>query len=383
MRRHLYTEDHEQYRHVVREFLDREVSPRKDQWDRDRWIPREVYARAAAAGVLGLPVPEEYGGAGEPDYRYRMVVHEEVARVSALSFGLTLILQDDLVLPYLLNRADGDQKKRWLPRMASGESIWAIAMTEPGAGSDLQGIRTTARRDGEDWVVSGQKTFISSGIMADCVIVAVRTDPAAGSRGFSLLVVEDGIPGFSRGRKLDKIGLPGQDTAELFFDDARVPSGNLLAEEGQGLHYLMSHLPRERFTIAASALANSRAVYQLTRAYCLERTAFGQPIADFQNTRFTLAEIETQLDIVEAYLDKSVLALNEGELTPIDAAKGKWFATDLQKNVIDRCLQLYGGYGYMLEYEVARFYLDTRVHPIFGGTNEIMKELIGRDLVRR
>jgi len=383
MERGLYTEDHEAYRETVREFLAREVAPYADQWDEDRWIPREVFAKAAQAGIYALAVPEEYGGAGEPDYRFRMIVCEEVARINALSFGLTIALQDDLVLAYLLDITNSEQRKRWLPGFASGEIIGALAMTEPGAGSDLQGMRTSARRDGEEWVINGSKTFISSGIMADLVILATRTDPDAGSRGFTLFVVERDTPGFERGRKLDKIGLPAQDTAELFFSQARVPDGNMLGEEGQGLQYLMSHLPRERLGVSAKAIATCRAILDLTIEYCNGRTAFGKPISQFQNTRFELAEMETEIDIAEAYVDRSALSYNAGTLTPVEAAKGKWYVSELQKRVIDRCLQLHGGYGYMTEYAVGKAYIDTRIQTIYGGTTEIMKELIGRDIVKR
>jgi len=383
MERSLYTEDHEAYRETVREFLAREVAPYADQWDEDRWIPREVFAKAAQAGIYALAVPEEYGGAGEPDYRFRMIVCEEVARINALSFGLTIALQDDLVLAYLLDITNEEQRKRWLPGFATGEIIGALAMTEPGAGSDLQGMRTSARRDGEEWVINGSKTFISSGIMADLVVLATRTDPEAGSRGFTLFVVERDTPGFERGRKLDKIGLPAQDTAELFFDNARVPADNMLGEEGQGLQYLMSHLPRERLGVSAKAIATCRAILDLTIQYCNGRTAFGKPISQFQNTRFELAEMETEIDIAEAYVDRSALAYNAGTLTPVEAAKGKWYVSELQKRVIDRCLQLHGGYGYMTEYAVGKAYIDTRIQTIYGGTTEIMKELIGRDIVKR
>ncbi|HET6153232.1 MAG TPA: acyl-CoA dehydrogenase family protein [Marmoricola sp.] len=383
MDRGLYTEDHEAYRKTVREFLAREVAPYADLWDEERWIPREVFAKAAQAGVYALAVPEEYGGAGEPDYRFRMVVCEEISRINALSFGLTIALQDDLVLAYLLDIADAEQRKRWLPGFASGEIIGALAMTEPGAGSDLQGMRTSARRDGDQWVVNGSKTFISSGIMADLVVLATRTDPDAGSRGFTLFVVERDTPGFERGRKLDKIGLPAQDTAELFFTDARIPAHNMLGEEGHGLQYLMSHLPRERLGVSAKAIATSRAILDRTIEYCTGRTAFGKPIADFQNTRFELAEMETEVDVAEAYVDRSALAYNAGTLSPVEAAKGKWYVSELQKRVIDRCLQLHGGYGYMTEYAVGKAYIDTRIQTIYGGTTEIMKELIGREIVKR
>ncbi|MCW2749678.1 MAG: acyl-CoA dehydrogenase [Aeromicrobium sp.] len=382
MERNLYDNDHEHYRATVREFLAREVVPHKDAWDDEGWIPREVFAKAAAAGVYALQVPEAFGGAGEPDYRYRMITCEEVARINALSFGLTLSLQDDLVLAYLMDLTDDEQKKRWLPGFASGEIIGALAMTEPGAGSDLQGMRTSATRDGDSWLLNGQKTFISSGIMSDLVVVAARTDPEAGSRGFSLFIVERDTPGFERGRKLDKIGLPSQDTAELFFANARVPAENLLGHEGKGLQYLMSHLPRERLGVSAKALATTRAIFDITVDYCKQRTAFGKSIADFQNTRFELAEMATEIDIVESYVDRSVLAYNDGTLTPVDAAKGKWFVSELQKRVIDRCLQLHGGYGYMREYAVGKAYIDTRIQTIYGGTTEIMKEIIGRDLVK-
>ena len=381
MDRQLYEEDHEAYRETVREFLAREVEPHKDQWDDDGWIPREVYASAAEAGIYALQVPEEYGGAGVADYRFRMVACEEIARVNALSFGLTISLQDDLVLAYLLDLTDDEQKKRWLPGFTTGSIIGALAMTEPGAGSDLRGMRTSARRDGDSWLLNGQKTFISSGIMSDLVVVAACTDQEAGSKGFSLFGVEKDTPGFERGRKLDKIGLPSQDTAELFFDDARVPATNLIGEEGKGLHYLMSHLPRERLGVSAKALATTRAIFEQTVAYTRERNAFGLPISDFQHTRFELAEMATEIDVATAYVDQSVRAHNAGRLTPVDAAKGKWFVSELQKRVIDRCLQLHGGYGFMREYPVGKAYVDTRIQTIYGGTTEIMKEIIGRDLV--
>jgi alkylation response protein AidB-like acyl-CoA dehydrogenase len=358
------------------------VVPYQHDWDRQHMIDRTVFARAAKAGIYGLQIDERFGGAGERDYRYRMVVCEELARVFAFSFGLTVSLQDDLVLHYLLDLTTELQKQRWLPGFASGELIGALAMTEPGAGSDLKGIRTSARRDGDQWILNGQKTFISSGIMADVVVVAARTDPEGGSRAFSLFVVERDTPGFERGRQLDKIGLPAQDTAELFFHDAVVPAANLLGEAGRGLPYLMSHLPRERLGVTAKAIGNSRAIFDQTVEYCRQRTAFGQPLTGQQHIRFELAEMATQIDIAEAYVDKSVLAFNAGELSAVDAAKGKWYVSELQKSVIDRCLQLHGGYGYMTEYPVARAFLDTRVQTIYGGTTEIMKEIIGRDIAR-
>jgi alkylation response protein AidB-like acyl-CoA dehydrogenase len=378
--RTLYEPDHEAYRETVREFLAREVVPHQHDWDRQHMIDRAVFVRAAKAGIYALQIDECFGGGGEPDYRYRMVVCEEVARVFAFSFGLTISLQDDLVLHYLLDLTTEQQKESWLPGFASGELIGALAMTEPGAGSDLKGIRTSARRDGDHWILNGQKTFISSGIMADVVVVAARTDPDGGSGALSLFVVERGTPGFERGRQLDKIGLPAQDTAELFFHDAVVPAANLLGEQGGGLHYLMSHLPRERLGVTAKAIANTRAIFDQTVEYCRQRTAFGQPLTGQQHIRFELAEMATEIDVAEAYADKSVLAFNAGELSAVDAAKGKWYVSELQKRVIDRCLQLHGGYGYMSEYPVARAFLDTRVQTIYGGTTEIMKEIIGREI---
>ena len=383
MKRSLYEDDHEAYRETVREFLTREVVPHQHDWDEQRWIDRSVFARAAKCGIYGLQVGEKYGGAGESDYRYRMVVSEEIARINALSFGLTVSLQDDLVLHYLLDLTNDEQKQRWLPGFAAGELIGALAMTEPGAGSDLRGMRTTAQLDGDRWILNGQKTFISSGIMSDLVIVAAKTDAEAGSRGFSLFVVERDTPGFERGRKLDKIGLPAQDTSELYFENAEVPAANLLGEAGRGLQHLMSHLPRERLGVTATAMATSRAIFNQTVEYCQQRQAFGGPLTDKQHVRFELAEMETEIDLAEAYTDKTVLAYNAGELSPVDAAKGKWYLSELQKRVLDRCLQLHGGYGYMLEYPVARAYLDTRIQTIYGGTTEIMKEIIGRDIAGR
>lgn len=380
MKRTLYDADHEAYRETVREFLAREVEPHKDEWDRQHWIDREVFARAAKAGIYALQVDEAHGGAGESDYRYRMIVCEEIARINALSFGLTVSLQDDLVLHYLLDLTTDEQRQRWLPGFATGEIIGALAMTEPGTGSDLRGIRTTAKRDGDDYVVNGQKTFISSGIMSDVVVVAARTGNEGGSRDLSLFVVERDTPGFERGRQLEKIGLPAQDTSELFFDNAVVPAANMLGEEGHGLQYLMSHLPRERLGVSAKAIATTRAIFEITAEYCRQRNAFGKPLTANQHIRFELADMATEIDVAEAYVDKSVMAYNAGELTATDAAKGKWFVSELQKRVVDRCLQLHGGYGYMAEYAVARAYVDTRIQTIYGGTTEIMKEIIGREI---
>lgn len=380
MERQLFDKDHEVYRELVREFVAREVTPKLEQWDAERLIDRDVWHTAGQHGILGLSVPEEFGGGGQPDYRYRMVVTEELAAVGAASLISSFSLQDDIALPYFLDLGTPEQKAWWLPGLAAGETIAAIAMSEPGAGSDLQGVRTTATLDGDEWVINGQKTFITSGINADTVIVVARTDPGAGSRGFSLLVVDRDTPGFTRGRKLDKIGLRAQDTAELYFDNVRVPKENLLGAEGHGFAHLMERLPRERISIAASAVASADTVFRETTHYCFDRKAFGKHVGDFQNSRFMLAEMATELDLTRVFLDASVLALNEDKLTGVDAAKAKWWATELQKTVVDRCLQLHGGYGYMLEYPVAQAFMDSRVQTIYGGTTEIMKEIIGRDL---
>ncbi|MCW2299065.1 MAG: fadE [Rhodococcus erythropolis] len=382
MRRTLFTADHEAYRETVREFIAREITPHYDSWEEARLVDRSAWLAAGKMGIVGLAVPEQYGGSGELDYRYRYVVAEEIARTGTTSFGAGLGLQDDIVIPYIADLGTDEQKARWLPGMAAGELICAIAMTEPGTGSDLQGIKTSAVRDGDDWILNGQKTFITSGIHADIVIVAARTDLKAGSRGFSLLVVERGMDGFTRGRKLHKVGLAGQDTAELSFDNVRVPVGNLLGEEGGGLIHLMERLPRERLSIAASAISSARAAYEWTKDYAFDRTAFGKPIGDFQNTRFALAEMLTEIDVTQAYVDNAVLAINDDQLSAVEAAQAKWWASELQKRVVDRCVQLHGGYGYMMEYPIARAYIDSRIQTIYGGTTEIMKEIIGRDIAK-
>jgi alkylation response protein AidB-like acyl-CoA dehydrogenase len=380
MDRGLYDDDHEAFRAVVREFVDREVRPNLPRWDEAHLIDREVWLAAGKQGVIGLPVPERYGGAGSGDFRYRCVVMEELAQAGATSVSSGFGLQDDIAMPYLIDLCTDEQARRWLPSMATGECIGAIAMTEPGAGSDLQGIRTTAARDGAEWVINGAKTFITNGILSDLVIVVARTDQSAAARGISLIVVERGAPGFSRGRKLDKLGLVAQDTAELFFDDVRVPADNLLGTEGGGFIHLMERLPRERMSIAMMAVAATRAALGWTVEYTKQRTAFGQPIAAFQNTQFELASCVTEFEVLEAYVDKAVLALNAGTLSAVDAAKAKLWATEVQNRVIDRCLQLFGGYGYMNEYPIARAFADARVQRIYGGTSEIMKTIIGRDV---
>jgi long-chain-acyl-CoA dehydrogenase len=383
MQRDLYTDDHEAFRDVVKTFVEREVTPNIERWDEERLTGRDVWLAAGRQGIVGLSGPEDCGGAGLSDFRYRNVVMEEFARVGATALSSSFSLQDDILIPYFTSLATPDQRVRWLTPMCAGAMITAIAMTEPGAGSDLKGIQTRAEKVPGGWQLNGAKTFITSGIQADLVVVVARTGAVSGSSGFSLLVVDDGTEGFSRGRKLDKVGLLAQDTAELFFADVFVPDENLLGVEGAGFRHLMDHLPLERFGIAAAAMASADAAFGWTLDYVTQRQAFGQRIADFQNTQFVLAEVSTELDVTRAYIDKCVLALSEGKLTAVEASKAKLWATDVQVRTIDRLLQLYGGYGYMLEYPIGRAYRDARIQKIYGGTNEIMKVIIGRDLVGR
>ena len=379
MQRDIFDAEHDAFRSLARTFIAKEITPFHDQWERDGQVSRDVWLAAGRTGLLGMDVPEEYGGGGVPDFRYNTVLLEELTKAGATGIGFPL--QNDVVAPYLLRLADEDQKKRWLPGFCSGEIITAIAMTEPGAGSDLQGITTHARRDGDDWVLNGSKTFITNGILSDLVIVVARTDPDAGSRGFSLLVVERGMPGFERGRRLEKVGLKAQDTAELSFTDVRVPAANVLGAPGSGFVSLMQNLAQERLSIAVGSVAGAARALELTLAYTKERTAFGGPIANFQNTRFELAEMDTEVTVTQVFVDKCIAEHVAGRLTVQDAAKAKWWASDVQKRVVDRCVQLHGGYGYMLEYPIAKAFVDSRVQAIYGGTNEIMKEIIGRALV--
>ncbi|MGA2830515.1 MAG: acyl-CoA dehydrogenase family protein [Streptosporangiaceae bacterium] len=380
MRRTVYEPEHEQFREVVREFLAREVAPHGQAWEKAGIVDREVYRSAGKHGLIGFNVPEEFGGGGVDDFRFNAVVTEELAQGGAGTPGFSL--HNDVIAPYFTSLTTPAQRQRWLPGFASGDLIGAIAMTEPGTGSDLAGIRTRAVPDGDTWMLSGAKTFISSGINSDLVIVVARTsaDPEAGHRAFSLLVVERDMPGFTRGRNLEKIGLKSQDTAELFFDQVPVPAANVLGELGQGFYHLMHNLPAERMSIAISAVAGARAVFRETLDYAKNRQAFGRPIGSFQHNRFVLAELDTELDLAQVYVDRCLEAMGTAELTAVEAAKAKWWTTELQKRVIDACLQLHGGYGYMMEFPVARAYLDTRVHTIYGGSTEIMKEIIGRDL---
>jgi len=373
------TPEHLMFRDAVRQFVAREVVPYHAQWEKDGQVSREVWLKAGQMGFLGMDVPEAYGGSGTDDFRYNALFLEELARVGASGPGFGV--QNDLVIPYLLRFANEEQKQRWLPKLVSGQSIGSLAMTEPDAGSDLQGIRTTAVCDGDHYLLNGSKTFISNGLLNDLAIVACKTDPTEGAKGMSLLVVERGMPGYERGRRLEKIGRHAQDTAELFFHDVRVPTANLLGEEGQGFYYLMHNLPQGRLVIALGALAAAEAAFEVTLAYCRQRKAFGRPIGEFQNSRFKLAEMKTELQIGRVYLDHCIMLQVARTLTAEEAAMAKWWCSDMASRVINQCVQLHGGYGYMLEYPVARFYLDVRVDPIHGGTNEIMKELIGRRLL--
>jgi alkylation response protein AidB-like acyl-CoA dehydrogenase len=376
--RQLFDADHDAFRETARAFCDKEIVPHHDAWEEAGIVPREVWTAAGEAGLLGFMMPVEYGGGGVRDFRFNAVVIEELTRARASGVGFAI--HTDINSAYLLDYATDEQKARWLPGFCSGETITAIAMTEPGAGSDLQGIQTTARRDGDHYVLNGQKTFISNGILADLVIVVAKTDPAAGAQGISLLVVERGMPGFERGRNLDKIGLKAQDTAELFFDNVQVPVENLLGEEGKGFVYLMEKLPQERLAIAVVAAAACENLLAQTLEYVKDRKAFGRPIGSFQNSRFVLAETATETQIARVFVDRCIQELNAGSLTVAEAAMAKWWTTELQKKVVDRCLQLYGGYGFMTEYPIAKAYLDTRIQTIYGGTTEIMKEIIGRTM---
>jgi alkylation response protein AidB-like acyl-CoA dehydrogenase len=376
--RDIFTEEHAAFRDLVRLFIAKEIAPHHEQWERDGMVSRDVWLAAGRTGLLGIEIDEKYGGGGLQDYRYYLILGEELARTGMHGPGFGV--HNDIIGPYLQRLCTPEQCERWLPGYCSGEIITAIAMSEPGAGSDLQGIRTTAVRDGDHYILNGQKTFISNGQLCDLVIVVARTDPEAGYRGISLFVVERGMDGFERGRNLDKVGMHAQDTSELFFSDVRVPAGNLLGEEGGGFIALMQNLPRERVAIGTAALAGAEGAFEQTLEYCKQRQAFGRPIGKFQHNRFVLAEMATELAVARAFTDRCVTEHNAGRLSTEEASMLKWWDTELCNKVIDRCVQLYGGYGYMREYPVARAYADGRAQTIFGGTTEIMKEIIGRGL---
>ncbi len=378
MSRAIFDQEHEAFREAVGTFLDKEVVPFHDQWERDGIVDREVWAKAGAQGLLGLQLDEEYGGGGTPDFRYNVVIGEELTRRGV--YGPAFTLFNDMIVPYLAASASEEQRQRWFPGLCSGETIAAIAMSEPGAGSDLQGIRTSAVDAGDHYVLNGQKTFISNGILADLVVVVARTDPDAGHQGISLLVVERGMEGFERGRNLEKIGQHAQDTAELFFADVRVPKANLLGEEGSGFVHLMTNLSQERLSIAVSAATACEVVVDATLRYAKDRTAFGRPIGKFQHNRFVIAEMATEAHIARVFVDDCIAQHLRGELDAKTASMAKYWVTELQNKLVDRGVQMHGGYGYMAEYPIARAFVNSRVQTIYGGTTEIQKEIIGRSL---
>jgi alkylation response protein AidB-like acyl-CoA dehydrogenase len=382
MDRKHYDDDHRAFADAFRAFAQKSIVPKYLDWEKAGITPREVFQEAGRSGFLGMSVPEEYGGGGVDDFRFNQILNEEIATAGITGSGLGISLHNDTCLPYFLSFADDEQRKRWLPGIVSGELITAVAMTEPGAGSDLAGLRTNATRDGDHYVVNGAKTFITNGINADLVITAVRTgsDPNDRRGGMSLMILERGMPGFERGRNLDKLGLHSQDTAELSFTDVRVPVENRLGDEGEGFAQLRQKLPQERTSIAVNAIAEATAAFAETLQYVHDRKAFGKEIGAFQNTKFVLADIAAEIDVAQAFVDRCVDRLNSGELDAADAAKAKYFCTELQGRVIDRCLQIHGGYGYMTEYPIARRYADARVTRIYGGTSEIMKSVISKSI---
>jgi alkylation response protein AidB-like acyl-CoA dehydrogenase len=380
MNRPLFGPEHEALREAWGSFLDREVAPVYDDWERARRIPREVLRRVGELGFLSPAVPERFGGAGTDDFRFNAVLTEEPARRGFTGIAMALSVHHDVAVPYLLELTTEEQKQRWLPGVASGELIAAIAMSEPGTGSDVAAIATRARRVNGGYVVSGAKTFISNGLNSDVVVTAVRTGDSGRHDDISILVIEEGMPGFERGRNLEKLGTHSQDTAELFFDEVPVPAENLLGEEGQGFRYLMRNLAQERLAIAITAAAGATGALERTLEYVKERRAFGRPVGTFQNSRFKLAACHAEMQVTQAHIDAAIARHVAGELTPEDAAIAKYWATESQGRIVDTCLQLHGGYGYMLEYPIARAYADARVNRIYGGSNEIMLEIVGRSL---
>ncbi len=380
MDRSIFTEEHDAFRQMVRGFMETEVAPFHEEWENGPGIvPRELWKKAGAQGLLCTDVPTEYGGGGVADFRYHTIVGEEVARIGATGVGISL--HNDVIVPYFLKYANDEQKARYFPGMVSGEIITAIAMTEPGTGSDLAGVKTTAiKQDDGSYLLNGSKTFITNGILADTVIVVAKTDPDDQHGGISLLLVDREMAGFERGRKLKKMGMHAQDTAELIFTDVRVPAENLLGEEGMGFIYLMQALPQERLSIAVGSVAGAQAALDMTLQYAKEREAFGKPIGRFQNSRFMLAEMRTKITIGQQFVDRCITLHNEGKLSVDEAAMAKYWCTDMLGEVVDAGVQLHGGYGYMNEYPISRAYVDARVSRIYGGTNEIMKEIIGRTM---
>ncbi len=372
----------ELFRDNVRRFLENEIQPHYEQWEKEGWMPREYWHKLGENGLLCVDMPEQYGGSGV-SFHFSMVVNNEMSHMGLCSLATAISVHSDICAPYIEHLASDDLKAHWLPRMASGDAVCAIGMTEPGAGSDLAGIRTSAVRDGDCYVVNGSKTFISNGQHADIVVMAVKTDPAAGSKGVSLLLIDTSLPGFSKGRKLEKMGLHSQDTSELFMDNVRVPVECLLGEEGKGFAYMMNELPRERLNIAVTGVAAAEGTLQRTCQYVQERKAFGKPLAQLQNTRFTLAGCHAEILACRAFVDRCIDLHAEGKLDIPTAAAVKLYATELQGKVADACLQMHGGYGYMLEYPVSRAYIDARIQRIYGGASEIMKEVIAREILGR
>jgi alkylation response protein AidB-like acyl-CoA dehydrogenase len=375
----VFEQEHEDFRVTASKFVDQELRQHYDEIVAAKEIRREAWFVAGSHGLLGLDIAEEFGGSAAGDYRFNAVLAEELAKLG-LAFASSFGIHYDVVAPYLAELTTDEQKHRWLPGFCSGELVSAIAMTEPSGGTDLAALRTTAVRDGGDWIISGSKTFITNGSCADLVIVAASTDPSLRARGITLFVLERGMPGFARGRILDKVGQPESGTAELFFDSVRVPGANVLGEVGRGFHHMMERLAQERLGASVTNLAQARAIFDETLEYAKERHAFGQPVGSFQHNKFLLAELITRLDVSQAFVDQCILAHVEGTLGAVDAAKAKWWSSEIQNEVLDACVQLHGGYGYMREYRVARAWLDGRVTKIWAGSNEIMKELIGRDL---
>ena len=378
MKKENLTDEHLIFQDAAKAFFEKEMKPNNEQWEKDGIVSRDIWLKAGSNNFFGIDVPEEFGGMGLDDYRYNTILIEESIKAENPGFGHSV--QNDLVVPYLLRHTTEEQKKRWLPKICSGETIGALAMTEPGGGSDVAAIKTLAKDMGDHYIVNGSKTFITNGLLADLVIVACKTDTKSGAHGISLIVLERGMDGFDRGNKLDKIGQLGQDTAELFFKDVKVPKENLLGEEGKGFYYMMESLPKERLSIAAGSIALIEFVLDLTIQYCHDRKAFGQKIGSFQNSKFKLAEMTTESEIGRTFYDQCVLELNEKKLTPEKAAMAKWWLTELELKIVDQCLQLHGGYGYIKEYPIAKAYLNSRVQTIYGGTTEIMKEIIGKSL---
>jgi alkylation response protein AidB-like acyl-CoA dehydrogenase len=378
VKREIFESEHDDFRATARAFFETECAPHTEEWEKAGITDRSVWLKAGALGLLGWEAPEEFGGQGISDFRFNAIMNEEYYATGSAGVGFGL--QNDILASYLVHMTNDGQKKRWLPGFVSGEIIAAVAMSEPGAGSDLAGIKTTAVRDGDDYVINGAKTFISSGILADLVVTAVKTDPAAGHKGISLIAVDAKSPGFTKGRKLDKIGQKSADTAELSYTDVRVPAENLIGEENRGFYHLMRNLPAERLGIAIHAVAQARRAVELTTAYARDRKAFGQSIGTFQVNRHAIADMTVLVDVMQVYIDRCITAVNKGELTAEEAAGAKLWATEQQWQIIDRCLQLHGGYGYINEYEIARLWRDARVQRIYGGTNEIMRDLIGRKL---